>query len=306
MSLWAAGNSDLPSFEDLENPKYDLASLIHDHNGEVFGKYFIENRETVEFNELSPLVLSALMSTEDSRFFNHSGVDIQALFRVAFKTVLLQQESSGGGSTISQQLAKLLYSRPSLKGQSSIKRMVSLVNIKLKEWITAVKLETSYTKEEIVSMYLNKFEFINGAHGIQSAAEVYFGKNQEDLSTAEAATLVGMLQNPARFNPVRFEERTRERRNIVLDLMENDGHIDQTAYDSLSAKPIDLTNFKRENHSEGPAPYFRQELTKALKDLFAQERYEKPEGGNYNIYTCLLYTSPSPRDQRGSRMPSSA
>ena len=293
MSLWAAGNSDLPSFEDLENPKYDLASLIHDHNGEVFGKYFIENRETVEFNELSPLVLSALMSTEDSRFFNHSGVDIQALFRVAFKTVLLQQESSGGGSTISQQLAKLLYSRPSLKGQSSIKRMVSLVNIKLKEWITAVKLETSYTKEEIVSMYLNKFEFINGAHGIQSAAEVYFGKNQEDLSTTEAATLVGMLQNPARFNPVRFEERTRERRNIVLDLLENDGHIDQTAYDSLSTKPIDLTNFKRENHSEGPAPYFRQELTKALKDLFEQERYEKPEGGKYNIYTdgLKIYTT---------------
>jgi len=292
-ALLFANNSNLPSFEDLENPKYDLASLIYDDNDEVFGKYYIENREQVDFKDLSPLVLNALMSTEDTRFFSHAGIDLQALFRVAFKTLLLQQESSGGGSTISQQLAKLLYNRPRLSNESKFKRMMSLVSVKMKEWITAVKLETAYTKEEIISMYLNKFEFINGAHGIQAASEVYFGKNQDELTVSEAATLVGMLQNPARFNPVRFEERTRERRNVVLELLKKNDLIDNTAFDSLNVKPIDLSSFKRENHSDGPAAYFRMELTKWLKNLFDQERYEKPEGGKYNIYTdgLKIYTT---------------
>lgn len=283
--LWSTSQGDLPSFKDLENPEYDLASIVLDRNGETFGKYYIENRQQIEFEELSPQVLHALMSIEDVRFFDHSGIDLQALFRVAFKTILLRQESSGGGSTITQQLAKLLYSRPSLSGKSSFGRMIALVDIKLKEWITAVKLETSYTKEEILSMYLNKFEFINGAHGIQSAAEVYFGKNQDELTTSEAATLVGMLKNPARFNPVRFTERTMERRNIVLYQMQRKDYIDKVAYDSLSVKEIDLSNFKRRNHSEGPAPYFRMELTKWLKNLLEETRYQKPKGGKYNIYT---------------------
>lgn len=283
--LWSTSQGDLPSFKDLENPEYDLASIVLDRNSETFGKYYIENRQQIEFDDLSPQVLNALMSIEDVRFFDHSGIDLQALFRVAFKTVLLRQESSGGGSTITQQLAKLLYSRPSLSGKSSIGRTMALVDIKLKEWITAVKLETSYTKEEILSMYLNKFEFINGAHGIQSAAEVYFGKNQEDLTTTEAATLVGMLKNPARYNPVRFGERTTERRNVVLDQMRRKHHIGKAAYDSLSTKEIDITNFNRRNHSEGPAPYFRMELTKWLKNLLEETRYHKPEGGKYNIYT---------------------
>lgn len=283
--LWSTSRGDLPSFEDLENPEYDLASIVLDRNGETFGKYFIENREQIEFVELSPEVLNALMSIEDVRFFSHAGIDLQALFRVAFKTILLRQESSGGGSTITQQLAKLLYSRPSLSGKSSVGRMLALIDIKIKEWFTAVKLETAYTKEEILTMYLNKFEFINGAHGIQSAAEVYFGKNQEDLTTTEAATLVGMLKNPARFNPVRFQERTKERRNVVLDQMHQRDYIDATAYDTLKAVDIDLTNFNRRNHSEGPAPYFRMELTKWLKELLEEDRYHKPEGGKYNIYT---------------------
>lgn len=283
--LWNAARGDLPSFQDLENPEYDLASLVIDANGDTFGKYYIENRQQIDFDDLSPEVLKALMSIEDVRFFNHSGIDLQALFRVAFKTILLRQESSGGGSTITQQLAKLLYSRPSLAGKSSLSKMLALVDIKIKEWITAVKLETSYTKEEILSMYLNKFEFINGAHGIQSAAEVYFGKNQEDLTTTEAATLVGMLKNPARYNPVRFLDRTKERRDVVLDQMRKKKHIDSEVYDSLKVQQIDLTNFNRRNHSEGPAPYFRMELTKWLKSLLEEERYQKPEGGTYNIYT---------------------
>ncbi len=283
--LWSTSQGDLPTFEDLENPEYDLASLVIDANGETFGKYYIENRQQIDFEELSPEVLSALMSIEDIRFFNHSGIDLQALFRVAFKTVLLRQESSGGGSTITQQLAKLLYSRPSLAGKSSLGKIKALVEIKIKEWITAVKLETAYTKEEILSMYLNKFEFINGAHGIQSAAEVYFGKNQDELTTTEAATLVGMLKNPARYNPVRFLDRTKERRDVVLDQMRRKNHIDAEVYDSLRLLQIDLTNFNRRNHSEGPAPYFRMELTKWLKNMLEEERYHKPEGGKYNIYT---------------------
>ena len=283
--LLLASKADLPTFEDLENPKYDLASIILDKNEEQVGKYYIENREQTDFEDISPNLLNALLSIEDARFYSHAGVDLQALFRVAFKTILLRQESSGGGSTISQQLAKLLYSRASLRGKSSFSRMNALLQIKLKEWITAVKLEKAFTKQEILAMYLNKFEFINGAHGIQAASEIYFDKDQKDLSVPEAATLVGMLQNPSRYNPVRFLDRTTERRNVVLYQMKRKKHIDKEAYDSISVKPIDLSSFKRSNQSEGPAPYFRSELTKWLKDLLEQERYHKPEGGEYNIYT---------------------
>jgi len=277
--------ADLPTFEDLENPKYDLASLVLDRNGEQFGKYYIENREQVDFDEISPNILNALLATEDSRYFSHSGIDVRALVRVAFKTVLLRQQSSGGGSTITQQLAKLLFNRASLRGKSSFGRMMALISIKLKEWITSVKLEKSYTKEEIMAMYLNKFEFINGAHGIEAAAEVYFGKNQEDLSVEEAATLVGMLQNPVKYNPVRFPEKSAERRNIVLEQMRKKRHLDKVAYDSLIVKPIDLSNFKRSSQSEGLAPYFRSELTKWLKKKLEEPRYSKVDGTKYNIYT---------------------
>ena len=204
--------------------------------------------------------------------------------------MLLQQQSSGGGSTISQQLAKLLFKRSSLAGKSSLQRAAALATIKFKEWITAVRLEKSYTKEEILVMYLNKFEFINGAHGVHSAAEIYFNKDQKDLSVEEAAVLVGMLKNPALYNPVRFSERSKGRRDVVLSMMYNHGKLDKVALDSLTSAPIDMSNFKRSTQSEGVAPYFRAELTKWLRPLL----------------DCLLYTSPSPRDQRGSRMPSSA
>lgn len=279
------GNDDLPTFEDLENPKYDLASLVLDRNEEQFGKYYIENREQVDFEDISPNLLNALLATEDARFFSHSGIDARALIRVAFKTVLLRQQSSGGGSTITQQLAKLLFKRPSLRNKSSIQRIMALVSIKLKEWITSVKLEKSYTKEEIMAMYLNKFEFINGAHGIEAAAEVYFGKNQEDLSVEEAATLVGMLQNPVKYNPVRFPEKSAERRNIVLEQMRKKRYLDKLAFDSLSIKPIDISSFNRSTQSEGMAPHFRSELTKWLKNKLEEPRYHKLDGTKYNIYT---------------------
>ena len=276
---------DLPSFEDLENPKYDLASLVYDTKGEIFGKYFIENREQISYEELSPSVLKALIMTEDERYFDHAGIDALALFRVVFKTLLFQQESSGGGSTISQQLAKLLYQRASLRGKSAMGRAFGLANVKFKEWITAVKLERSYTKEEILMMYLNKFEFINGAHGIQAAAQVYFGKDQKYLRDEEACLLVGMLKNPARFNPNRFPERAQQRRNVVLKKLFDEDHISKSELDSLSKQDIDMSEFKKMNFSDGVAPYFRAELTKWLRKLLDDEQYEKPDGTKYNIYT---------------------
>ena len=276
---------DLPSFADLENPEYDQASIIYDDNGTTFGKYYIENRVPVQYDQISPFIVDALLSTEDERFHSHSGIDVQALSRVAFKTVLLRQESSGGGSTITQQLAKLLFKRPSLRGMGKIKRSFELVKVKLKEWMTAVKLERSYTKEEIMAMYLNKFEFINGAHGIQAASQTYFGKEQENLNIDEAAMLVGMLKNPSLYNPLRFPDKAKGRRNIVLSQMKKTDKLDRVAYDSLIVKDVNMDEFQRKTQSEGPAPYFRAELTKWLRKLFKENDINKSDGTSYNIYT---------------------
>ncbi len=294
------GSGDMPDFEDLENPKYDLASVIYDTNGEQFGKYYIENRQFVDYKDLSPHVRGALFSVEDSRFFSHAGIDFRALVRVAVKSVLMGQSSSGGGSTITQQLAKLLFSRDSLSNKGKLGRAVAIAKIKFKEWITAVRLERSYTKEEIVAMYLNKFEFINGAHGIKSAAEIYFGKDQRDLNQSEAATLVGMLKNPAYFNPVRFPERTEERRDMVLSMMSDKGLIEPARLDSMQQAPINMDNFKRASQSEGIAPYFRSELTKWIRALLLKPEYHKPEGGTYDIYRdgLKIYTTLDVRYQK--------
>ena len=284
---------DLPSFEDLENPKYDLASIVYDSKGEAFGKYYVENREEISYDELSPQIVSALLATEDVRFNDHKGIDIRALMRVGFKTVLLQDEDSGGGSTITQQLSKLLYSRPNLKGKNKLSRFYALVKVKLKEWITSVKLERSYTKEEIMAMYLNKFEFINGAHGIEAAAQTYFNKSQDALNDDEIAVLIGMLKNPSLYNPRRFPEKSKNRRNIVLSQMLKYDMLSQESYDTLTQKELDMSNFKRTNHSEGPAPYFRSELTKWLRNLFKKEDIKKSDGESYNVYTdgLKIYTT---------------
>lgn len=291
--FFSINKGDLPTFEQLENPEYDLASVIYDANKVPFGKYFVENRETIKFDELSPNVLDALISTEDERFFEHSGIDVMALFRVAFKTVLLRQDSQGGGSTISQQLAKLLFERPSTRGMGKVKRTMVLVETKLKEWITAVKIEQRYTKEEIIAMYLNKFEFINGAHGIEAAAQTYFSKNQKDLAPDEAAVLVGMLQNPSLYNPRRFPKKAEERRNTVLYQMYKSDKITSEERDSLSKKEIVMDDFERKTMSEGPAPYFRSELTKWLRTLFIEKEIKKSDGTDYNIYTdgLKIYTT---------------
>ncbi len=291
--IFTTGFSGMPEFQELENPRYDLASVIYDVKGVPFGRYYIEDRISVDYDQLSPNVKNALLVTEDDRFYSHSGIDFPALFRVGFKTIILRQESAGGGSTITQQLSKLLFKRPDMRKMNPVKKTLTLMGAKVREWFTAVRLERAYTKEEIMAMYLNKFEFINGAHGIEAAAQIYFNKNQDSLSVSEAATLVGMLKNPSLYNPKRFPDKCRDRRNIVLGLMEDAGHIDKAALDSLTLRDIDMSGFSRKTQSEGPAPYFRSELTKFLKDIFTKQNIKKADGSEYNVYTdgLKIYTT---------------
>ncbi|MEE9374366.1 MAG: transglycosylase domain-containing protein [Saprospiraceae bacterium] len=283
---------ELPSFEQLENPQYDLASIVYSDNLTPFGKYYIENREFVDYEDLSPHLINALISTEDIRYHSHSGIDFIALFRVLFKTVLTGDNNSGGGSTISQQLAKLLFKRQSL-GKGTMVKIKNLLRVKFKEWITSVRLEKQYTKGEIIAMYLNKFEFINGAHGIQAAAQIYFSKDQKDLKVQEAATLVGMLKNPSRYNPIRFTEHAENRRNTVLYLLARNNKISKVQRDTLVSNPLDMSAFNRTTHVDGHAPYFRSELTKWLKTLFSKNENKKLDGTTYDIYRdgLKIYTT---------------
>ncbi len=274
---------NLPTFEQLENPTTNEASEVLANDMSVLGRYYLENRVAIDYGDLSPHLVNALIATEDERYFKHSGIDFQALGRVAVKSVLLQRSGSGGGSTITQQLAKLLFDRPNLARMGKLRRAVVLVITKFKEWITSVKLERSYTKEEIVAMYLNHFDFLYNAHGIQAASETYFGKDQADLSVEEAAMLVGMLKNPSLYNPVRRPELVQQRRMVVLHQMEKKGKISQEAYDSLKAVPIDMSGFQTSSHNTGLAPYFRMEMRKELKRILSQKENLKPDGKPYNI-----------------------
>lgn len=284
--------SGIPDFEQLENPDFELATKVLDVKGREISRYYTQNRVPVEFDSLNPYLVNALVATEDERFFTHSGVDIQALSRVVMGVVTFNT-NKGGGSTITQQLAKLLFDRPDFTEMSKIKRATTLILTKFREWITAVKLERRYTKQEILAMYLNKFNFIYGAYGITSASEVYFGKRQEDLQIEEAATLIGMLKNPALFNPVRRPDTVMHRRMIVLNQMRKQGYITRTEYDSLRQLPLDMSNFNRPSHVTGPAPYFRAELSNWLKKLFDQKEYRKPNGEKYNHYRdgLVIYTT---------------
>ncbi|MFT5165046.1 MAG: penicillin-binding protein 1A [Saprospiraceae bacterium] len=283
----------LPTFDELENPKSNLASEIIADNGEVFGRYYIENRVQVSFDEISPFVEQALISTEDERYYQHSGIDVRGLFRVAIKTVILRQKSAGGASTISQQLAKMLFTE---SPGSGFERVIQ----KLKEWIIAVKLERSYTKQEIMAMYLNKFSFLNGAYGIKAASEVYFDASQDSLSIEQAATLVGMLKNPALFNPLRRPEMVSHRRMVVFSQMEKNGFINNIEYDSLRKLPLDMSQFSRQTHADGLAPYFRMELRKELYKILAQKEYLKSDGTQYNIFKdgLRIYTTINPVIQK--------
>ncbi len=285
--------TDLPSVKQLENPKSEEASQIFANNGEVIGRYYTENRVPVAFEELSPNLVAALIATEDHRFREHSGIDFEALGRVAVKTLLLGQRSSGGASTITQQLAKLLFT-----GQTA-SNIPERAFQKLKEWIIAVRLERRYTKEEIISMYLNKFNFINGAYGIKAASEIYFGKPQDSLSLHEAAMLVGMLKNPSLYNPLRRPDMVIHRRMVVFKQMQNNGMISQEEYDSLRQMPLGL-NYTRQTHADGIAPYFRMELAKDIKNILERKEYRKSDGSTYDIYRdgLRIYTTIDPDMQR--------
>ncbi len=284
---------DLPTFEELENPNSNLASEVYAANTEVLGRYYIENRIPVTFDQLSPNLVNALVATEDERYYKHSGIDGWGLMRVFGKTLLLNNKSAGGASTITQQLAKMLFTE---KPGSGLERVIQ----KFKEWIIAVKLERSYTKQEIMAMYLNKFSFINDAYGIKAAAEIYFGTSQDSLSINQAATLVGMLKNPSLFNPIRRPDTTRHRRMVVLHQMTRQNFISPIQYDSLRKLPMDMSSFKRTTHADGLAPYFRMELRKELNRILAKDEAKKSNGEKYNIYRdgLKIYTTLDPVIQK--------
>jgi penicillin-binding protein 1A len=280
--------SDLPSLEELENPKSNLASEIISVDRKVIGKYYIENRTNVSFRDISPVVVNALIATEDARFYSHSGVDIRALGRSLFG-VLTADEGAGGGSTITQQLAKMLFPRTRLSKPQLMLR-------KLKEWIIAIRLEKNYTKDEILAMYLNKFDFINNAVGIKSASRIYFNQDPKTLKIEQAAVLVGMAKNPTLFNPLRKKQNALERRNVVLYQMMKYKYLSAAQYDSLKLLPL-KTDYHPEDQNEGLATYFREYLRDYMKKWCNE--HPRPDGKKYNIYKdgLRIYTTIDSRMQ---------
>ncbi|MCR4921483.1 MAG: transglycosylase domain-containing protein [Bacteroidaceae bacterium] len=266
----------MPELRQLENPVNKFASQVFSADGKLLGtwSYSKENRIFVSYDDLSPHLVQALVATEDARFYTHSGIDYIALFRAIIKRGLMHQKSAGGGSTITQQLAKQLYSE---KAATTRERLFQ----KPIEWVIALKLERFYTKEEIITLYLNKFDFLHNAVGIKTAAKTYFGKEPRELTLLEAATLIGMCKNPSFFNPVRFPERCAERRNIVLQQMSKASYITRAEADELSLQPITL-NFHRVDHKEGIATYLREYLRQVL---MAKE----PKRSNYASWQGQKY-----------------
>ena len=315
----------LPSFEQLENPKSNIASEIFTEDHVALVPYYIQLRTPVSYDDLSPNIVNALLSTEDIRFHNHSGIDARGIARVMVKTIILGQSRSGGGSTITQQLAKNLFPRDTTIYRSSLARNSKLVVTKLKEWITAVKLERNYTKEEIIAMYLNTVAFGSNSFGIRAAAKTFFNVTPDSLSIEQAALLVGVVNAPTRYSPVRNPERSLQRRNFVVSQMAKYGYITQTKRDSILLHPIEL-NFRVQDHNQGLATYFRESLRLILsKDKpkprayysYAQYKEDsiqwennpvfgwcnknvKPDGTPYNLYRdgLKIYTTINSRMQK--------
>jgi penicillin-binding protein 1A len=269
----------MPSFEDLENPESNLATEIISSDGVTIGKFYNENRTPIKYEDLPNHLVNALVSTEDERFYEHSGIDARRTFGAALKL-----GQNGGASTITQQLAKLLF-----HGEGSKFKIFRVIQ-KVKEWIIAIKLERQYTKNEIIAMYLNKADFVNTAVGIRSASKVYFSKEPRDLTIDEGAMLVGMLTNPSLFNPVRRPEKVQKRRNIVLGQMVRNGHLEESAKKLLEVKPIVL-KFQPESHKEGLATYFREFLREYMKNWAKDNK--KTDGTEYDIYSdgLKIYTT---------------
>lgn len=255
--------AEIPSFEELENPKSKLATELISEDGEVINTYHIENRSYVKFKDLSPNLVNAAVATEDIRFYRHAGIDFRGLARVAVKTLVMRDASSGGGSTITQQLAKTLFPRDTTSAKFPGHKEFKLVVSKFKEWITAVKLERNYTKDEIMAMYMNAIFFGSNAYGIKAASQTFFAKEPWELNVEESATLVGMVNKPTRYNPVLNYDRSIGRRNHVLSQMNKYGFLDQAAYDSIVALPIVLS-YRQQDHNAGLAPYFRDMLRRYM------------------------------------------
>ncbi len=280
--MWGAktgnlGFEDLPDLAELENPKSNLASEIITSDGKTIGKYFLQNRTNVKYEDLSPFLVDALIATEDERYRTHSGIDFRGLVR-AFANF----GQAGGASTITQQLAKMMF-------EHKASNLVERIKQKLQEQIIAVELEKRYTKNEIITMYYNQFDFIYNAVGIKSACNVYFNKLPKDLNVEEAAVLVGMAKNPSLYNPKRFPENAMKRREVVFAQMKRSELMTQQEYDSLRVLPLTL-DYKLVDHKEGIAPYFRETLRLKIQKLFKQKDedgnyvYAKSDGQPYNIY----------------------
>ena len=324
-SFWAIVNGKIgymPPIEDLQNPINRFATQVYSSDGKLLGTWSMsrENRVMVDYSKLSPNLVNALVATEDARFYEHSGIDFYALMRAIIKRGLMGQKSAGGGSTITQQLAKQLYSDVA---HSTVERMLQ----KPIEWVIAVELERTYTKDEIITLYLNYFDFLHNAVGIKTAANTYFSKEPSELNITESATLVGLCKNPSYFNPVRFPERSRDRRNVVLGQMLKEGYITQEIHDSCGQEPLEL-HFHVNDHKDGIATYFRDFLRRYMLakkpvredypawgnikfylDSIAWEqdplfgwchKNKKRDGSSYNLYTdgLKVYTTIDSRMQR--------
>jgi len=269
LASWGAFGP-LPSFEELENPEHNLATEVISIDGKTLGKYAYENRTPVQFKDLPSNLIEALVSTEDERFYEHSGVDFKASLRAVIK-----MGKDGGGSTITQQFAKLLF-----HGEGS-KNIVQRIGQKFKEYVIAIKLERQYTKEEILTMYLNKYDFLNLAVGIRSASRIYFGKEPIELTVPESAMLIGMLKNASYYNPLRREELVKNRRNVVLYQMYRNDFISEKVKDSLQLTNLNL-DVNKEGHSDGYATYFREYLRDFMKTWIQDN--PKPDGTDYNLH----------------------
>jgi penicillin-binding protein 1A len=280
----------MPSFEELENPKTNLATEIYSSDNKLIGTYYVENRSNVEYRELPPHLVQALLATEDIRFEKHSGVDIKALFRVAFG--VLTGNSKGGGSTLTQQLAKNLFPRERNLSKPQ------LVMRKFKEWITAIRLERNYSKQEILAMYLNTVDFGSQSWGIKIAAKTFFNKPVDSLKIEESALLIGVINAPTWYSPVRNPERSLERRNLVLKQMKRYDFITKEVYDSISRIPLDMTEYGLRSHSSGLATYFREILRLEMKDWC--NTHFKSDGTPYDLYKdgIKIYTTIDSRLQK--------
>ena len=275
-AIWNGWIGYMPPIEDLQNPINRFATQIYTADGKVIGTWNFnrENRICIPYSKISPHLVQALVATEDERFYDHSGIDFIALGRAVIKRGIFGQKNAGGGSTITQQLAKQLYSETA---SSTTQRLLQ----KPIEWVIAVKLERNYTKEEIIALYLNYFDFLHNAVGIKTAANTYFNKEPADLTITESATLIGLCKNPSYFNPVRYPDRSRDRRNVVLAQMRKAGYLSETDYEHCCAEPLTL-NFHRTDHKDGTAPYLREYLRIYMSA-------KRPERGDYPTWNKRQY-----------------